>query len=151
MHIRGEILDSCCFICVRRRAGMHSRLRRIQNVFSILVIALGAGQFFATALLFPRVDEPAAWFAAGGLALALVGTLSRLQLTYSDVAPGLLTASAVAASVAAVFWLALAVGLSYKFRRHPAAYGAAAIVVIHAAVAVYAKVGQRTGKPADID
>jgi drug/metabolite transporter superfamily protein YnfA len=108
-------------------------MRRTQSALSYLVIALGVGQCLSTPMLFPRIEEPAAWFAAGGLSLMLVGALSRLQLRHMNVR-GIATLSAAAAVIAALFWIALALGLPDKFKRHPAAYGAVAIITAHAVI-----------------
>jgi phosphotransferase system glucose/maltose/N-acetylglucosamine-specific IIC component len=94
-------------------------------------------------MLFPRIEEPAAWFVAGGMSLMLVGAMSRLQL-HQPHERVIATLSAVAAAIAALFWIALAVGLPYKFKRHPAAYGAVAIITSHAVIALTSRLRQRS-------
>jgi hypothetical protein len=121
-------------------------LRQVANVLSATVIAIGAGQVLSTPLLFVRIEEPAAWFAAGGFSLIMVGCLTRVSIRYSGLVPGLHILGTVSAALAAAFWLALLFGLSYKFRRYPAAYAAAGIVVAHGVVAILLTLKPSSGK-----
>ena len=119
-------------------------VRQLDEVFSALVIALGVAQSLATPLIFPRVEEPAAWFLAGGLGLALVGAVSFLRIRH-DSSADLWRLSVAASSITAVFWLLLAYFLTYKFVRYPAAFGALAIICVHAAIAVVRSIHAKRG------
>jgi hypothetical protein len=111
-------------------------VRRAVDLLSILVVAVGVGQVVATPLLFVALEEPAAWFAAGGLSLILVGLLTRASVRHSFLPAGVHVLATLAAAVAGGFWLLLVVTLNYKFQRYPVAYGAAAIVVGNGIAAV---------------
>ena len=109
---------------------------RLDRILSLLVVALGIAQSLATPLLFREIQESAAWFFAGGLALALVGAVSLVRISHGRVAMDLWRLSLIASSIAALFWLLLACLLFYKFVRYPAAFGALAIICTHAGVAI---------------
>lgn len=111
-------------------------LRGLDKIFSVLLIILGSAQAFATPLFFQQIEEPAAWFAAGGLALAFVGAVSLLRIHYDQATILLWRVSVMASTVAALFWLSLACFLQYKFLRYPAAFAALAVVCLHAAIAI---------------
>lgn len=103
------------------------------RLLAAILIILGFGQWLATPYFFPRIEEPAAWFFAGGMLLMLVGALSLLRLKYGGVAPGVKWISVAANLLLSAFWLAMLCGLYYKFVRYPVSF--VAIVLILASTA----------------
>ena len=79
---------------------------------------------------FPRIEEPAAWFSAGGMLLMLVGALSLLRVSYGGVAPGVKWLFVAANLMLSAFWLAMLYGLFYKFVRYPASFVAIALILV---------------------
>ena len=69
------------------------------------IIALGVLHISATPRFFHALTSSALWFASGGLALVLTGTLNLLNRTYGQEARGLRKACVAANIVMAVFSL----------------------------------------------
>ena len=107
------------------------------------VVLLGAAQCLATFRFFREFEEPAAWWLAGGMLLALTGALSLLRLKYGAIAPGVRRVSVAANAALALFWLALYWAMFDKFARRPSSF--AGLFVIVAAAAVSLLRGRRAG------
>ncbi len=75
------------------------------------LVVLGLVHIAATWLLFSRLSDSALWFASGGIAMSLGGTLNVLQRLYAARAPGLspaCVASNLSMTVLAATFVALA-------------------------------------------
>ena len=105
-------------------------------IFAWVLIVLGCLQWIATPLLFKTADEPAYWFFGGGLTLALVRALNLLRLRYGSIAQGVVVVSVIANVLLALFWVAMAFGLTYKFNRYGAPYVALGLILLNAAISV---------------
>ena len=64
-------------------------MRHVFFVLSLEIIALGAIHLAATPRFFSHLTGAALWFASGGLAIILTGTLNLLRRAYGGKAPGL--------------------------------------------------------------
>jgi hypothetical protein len=100
------------------------------------VLLLGAAQCLATFRFFQKLEEPAAWWFAGGMLLALAGALTLLRLRYGAVAPGVRRVSVAANAALALFWLALYWALFDKFARRPSSFAGLFVIVAAAAVSL---------------
>ncbi len=98
------------------------RLEAVDKTLGVVLIFMGLLQWLATPYFFLRIEEPAAWFFAGGMLLMLIGALNLLRIKYGAVAPGVKRVSVAANLVLSAFWLAMLVGLFYKFVRYPFAF-----------------------------
>ena len=109
-------------------------LKSADKLLGAAVVFLGAMQCLATFRFFRAFEEPAAWFFAGGMLLALVGALALLRLRYGEAAPGLRRVSLAASAALALFWVVLYWGLFDKFARRPASFAGPFVVVASAVV-----------------
>ncbi|HYP53912.1 MAG TPA: hypothetical protein VEQ42_10260 [Pyrinomonadaceae bacterium] len=100
------------------------------------IVLLGVMQCAAAPRFFRRVEEPAAWFFAGGLLLMTVGALSLLRLRYGRAAPGVRRVSLAAYVVLGIFCAALYGALFDKFARQPASFAGLFAVLAHAAASL---------------
>lgn len=82
-------------------------MRTVYLVAACLIILLGLVHISATFLLFEGLTSRAIWFASGGLAIVLTGTISLLNRAYGAAAPGLRW-SAVGANAAMTVFALLA-------------------------------------------
>jgi hypothetical protein len=98
------------------------RVQAIDKALGAVVISLGFLQCLSTPYFFRRIEEPAAWFFAGGMLLMLVGALTLLRIRYGLIAPGVKHVSVAANLMLGLFWVGLYWGLFYKFVRHPASF-----------------------------
>ena len=112
------------------------RVEVADRALGVALIILGVMQWVGTPFLFRRVEEPAAWFFAGGMLLALVGALSLLRIKYGALAPGVKWVSLAANVMLSLFWLAMVWLLLPKFIRHPAALTAPVLVLASTACAL---------------
>lgn len=80
-------------------------MRTVYLVAACLIVALGLVHIAATFLLFDGLTARAIWFASGGLAIVLTGTLNLLNRTYGAAAPGLRWATVGANAVMTGFAL----------------------------------------------
>ena len=110
----------------------------LDRILGMVVILLGVMQIASTFYVFRQIEEPAAWFLAGGLLLILSGALTLLRLRYGDVAPGVKYVATVSSVVLAIFWIALYWALFEKFSRTPASFTGLFVVVASAIVALLA-------------
>jgi hypothetical protein len=92
------------------------------RLLSAGVITLGVMQCLSTPYFFRRIEEPAAWFFAGGMLLMLVGALGLLRLKYGVTAPGVRHVALGANLLLAIFYIALYWALYHKFAQHPASF-----------------------------
>ncbi|HEY9403336.1 MAG TPA: hypothetical protein VIQ24_11775 [Pyrinomonadaceae bacterium] len=97
-------------------------IQAIDKALGVVVISLGLLQCLSTSYFFHRIEEPAAWFFAGGMLLMLVGALTLLRIRYGLIAPGVKHVSIAANLMVSLFWVGLYWGLFYKFVRHPASF-----------------------------
>ena len=118
---------------------MRKLLAAADKLLAAAVVALGAGQCLATFVFFKTFEEPAAWWFAGGMLLALTGALSLLRLRYGDAAPGVRRASVVANVALALFWLVIYWGLFEKFARRPSSFLGPSVIVASALVSLLHK------------
>ena len=104
-------------------------MNKAEAILAWALIGLGVVQWIATPVLFETAEEPALWFFGGGITLAIVGAMNLLRLRYGSVARGLVLV-AVGSNVAlALFWVAMAYVLAYKFNRYKAPYVALGLIV----------------------
>src|SRR3712207_6667317 len=113
------------------------RAQALDNALGAVVISLGFLQCLSTPYFFRRIEEPAAWFSAGGLLLMLVGALTLLRIRYGLIAPGVKHVSVAANLMLCVFYVGLYWGLFYKFGRHPASFLGLFVVLSSAIVCVW--------------
>ncbi|HEU4520559.1 MAG TPA: hypothetical protein VFT12_01070, partial [Thermoanaerobaculia bacterium] len=52
------------------------------RVLAAALFIMGVAQIVATPAFFPRIHEPAAWFAAGGALLTLTGAMNFMRIRY---------------------------------------------------------------------
>lgn len=104
-------------------------MRKVEAILGWVLIALGVMQWIATPVFFKTPEEPAFWFLGGGITLALVGAMNLMRLRYGSAARGLVLVSVGANVVLALFWVAMACVLSYKFNRYKASYVALGFIV----------------------
>jgi hypothetical protein len=97
-------------------------IKAIDKALGAVVISLGLLQCLSAPFFFRRIEEPAAWFFAGGMLLMLVGALTLLRIRYSLIAPGVKHVSIAANLMVGLFWVGLYWGLFYKFVRYPASF-----------------------------
>ena len=62
-------------------------MRRAYFAISIGIILLGLVHIAATPRYFPALTSTSVWFASGGLAIILTGTLNLLRRVYGEAAP----------------------------------------------------------------
>jgi hypothetical protein len=103
-------------------------LSMVDRLLAWAVIVLGALQCASTFHFYPRLEEPALWFFAGGLWLALVGALNLLRIREAGV-PAVRTLSRVSNLVLSAFYLALYWSLFDKFAPRPASFLGPAVVL----------------------
>lgn len=115
---------------------LRSLLLSADRMISGLLIILGLLQILATPAFFPRIHEPAVWFAAGGVLLALTGLLGHLRIRYGATAKDIVLTSIVANAIVAAMWIGMAGLMTYKFQRYPAAYCALALIVAAPVISV---------------
>src|SRR5262245_14973437 len=80
-------------------------MRHVYLALSLGIVALGLVHIAATPRLFTSLTPGAVWFASGGLAIILTGTLNLLRREYGQSAFGLRIASGIANIVMAIFAL----------------------------------------------
>jgi hypothetical protein len=114
-------------------------LAAADRLLAAFVVVLGAAQCLATFAFFKRFEEPAAWWFAGGMLLALAGALSLLRVRYGAEAPGVRRVSVTANAALALFWLVLYWGLFEKFARRPSSFLGPAVIVASAIVSLLHK------------
>ncbi len=127
---------------------MHSfaGLRSIDRLLSWLVIVGGLAQWALTPRFFPTIHEPAAWWFNGGTTLILLGGLNLLRISDGSVAPNI-RRFAIAANLAlSAFYVALLLGLWYKFVRYPFSF--IGPVVLFTLTLVSLRGGWRAHEPA---
>ncbi len=56
------------------------RLEAVDKTLGVVLIFMGLLQWLATPYFFLRIEEPAAWFFAGGMLLMLIGALNLLRI-----------------------------------------------------------------------
>jgi hypothetical protein len=120
------------------------RLALLDRILAIGVIVLGVMQSASTFLFFARFEEPAIWFFAGGVLLALVGALNLLRLRYGAAAAGVRYVSQGANLALSLLWVAMYWGLFDKFARRPSSF--LGPIVILAATVVSFRHGARSGR-----
>ncbi|HYO63262.1 MAG TPA: hypothetical protein VER08_06350 [Pyrinomonadaceae bacterium] len=113
-----------------------SIVAKVDRLLGWTVVLLGVLQCLSTPRFFREVEEPAAWFFAGGLLLITVGALSLLRLGYGADAPGVRRVSLAANVVLALFWAGLYGALFEKFARHPASFAGLFVVLANAAASL---------------
>ena len=64
-------------------------MHRAYFTLSVCIILLGLAHIAATPRYFPAFTSSSVWFASGGLAIILTGTLNLLRRIYGDAAPWL--------------------------------------------------------------
>lgn len=109
-------------------------VRLVDKWLGAAVVFLGVTQCLSAPYFFRRFEEPAAWFFAGGMLLAVTGALSLLRSKYGGAARGVRHVSIAASAALGVFWIVLYWGLADKFARHPASFAGLFVVVAHAVV-----------------
>src|SRR4028119_1261753 len=112
------------------------RVQAIDKALGAVIISLGFLQCLSTPYFFRRIEEPAAWYFAGGMLLMLVGALTLLRIRYGLIAPGVKHVSVAANLMLGLFWMGLYWGLFYKFARHPASFLGLFVVLSSAIVSV---------------
>ena len=109
-------------------------LTSADKLLGAMIIFLGVMQCLATPYFFRRIEEPAAWFFAGGMLLMLVGALTLLRLKYGERAAGVRYVSLAANFALSLLWLALYVALFDKFARRPASFIGLFVIIASALV-----------------
>ena len=110
--------------------------KTLDKLLASAVVLLGASQCLATFYFFRRAEEPAAWFFAGGMLLALVGALALLRLASGRGARGVRLVSLAASLSLALFYAALYWMLFDKFARRPSSFLGLFVVSASAAVSL---------------
>ena len=112
-------------------------IRAIDKVLGAVVVCLGLLQCLVTPYFFRRIEEPAAWFFAGGMLLMLVGALTLLRVRYGLIAPGVRHVSVAANLMLSLFWAGLYWGLFDKFIRYPASFVGLFVILSSTVVSVW--------------
>jgi hypothetical protein len=113
-------------------------MNKAETILGWVLIGLGVMQWIATPAFFKTADEPAFWFVGGGITLAVVGAMNLLRVRYGPVARGLVLVSVGSNVVLAIFWVAMAYVLAYKFNRYRAPYVALGLIVATGVLSIIA-------------
>jgi hypothetical protein len=118
--------------------GAKAAMNKAEAILAWVLIGLGVMQCTAAPVFFKTAEEPAFWFFGGGITLAVVGAMNLLRLRYGAVARGLVLVSVGSNVVLALFWVAMACVLTYKFNRYKAPYVALGLIVATGVLSIIA-------------
>ena len=113
-------------------------MNKAEAILGWVLIGLGAMQWIATPVFFKTAEEAGFWFFGGGITLAVVGAMNLLRLRYGSVARGLVLVSVGSNVALALFWIAMAFALAYKFNRYKAPYVALGLIVATGVLSIIA-------------
>ena len=113
-------------------------VNKAESILGWVLVGLGVMQWIATPLFFKTAEEAAFWFFGGGITLTVVGAMNLLRLRYGSVARGLVLVSVGSNVVLALFWVAMACVLAYKFNRYKVPYVALGLIVATGVLSIIA-------------